>query len=158
MGLLYTASFRNITLGSVAADIISLRNSASATLRIHQLRLSSNYTSDERLDLALRIFTGSFTIGSGGTTATPSPRNGNNTIASKITRFAYNDTTAAVVGTGILYPLEADQWSELAPIDYLWTPETRPEVPVSGLLTLNLANSLAAAGRVTNGFITWEEN
>lgn len=157
MGLLYTAAFRNVSLtanGSSSQDIIELVNAATQSLVIHQIRVTSQYNVDERIDLALFIRTGA--AGSGGSSSiTPSPRNPLNTHASGITSFKTLVTTPGVGGTN--YELEADQWSQLAPYEYLWTPETRPEVPVSDRFCLNNVTTYVGGTRLINGFITWEE-
>jgi hypothetical protein len=158
MSLFYTAPIRNVTLGANAAapqNIFELINGAVVSLRIHHVHLESFYNVDERIDLQFMWLTGT---GSNGNAITPTPRSGNNTIASKVTSFKSMVTGPGTPSTG----LESFQWSQLGPLDLLFTPEERPEVPGSGSgnpyrFALNNANSYVAANRVISGYVTWEE-
>lgn len=160
MGLLYTASARNLSLtanSNTTQDLFELVNGAGAALKIHWVKYSSQYNVDERPDLAFVVRS---STGSGGSAAiTPQPNNLQNTIASKITSFKTLVTTVgALVGT-----YEGDQWSQLAPGEWVWTPETRFEIPCSGSgnpyrWCLNNANTFVAATRIINLWVKWEEN
>lgn len=156
MGLIYTAPFRNISLtanGSSSQDIWELVTPIGVAIKVHQIHLETANNTDERIDLALMLRS---TTGSGGSSAiTPVARNTRDTVASGITSFKTLVTTpGSAVST-----LEAYQWSELAPLDIIPTPEMRLELSAAAIqrLVLNNANSFVGGTRICSGFVTWEE-
>lgn len=148
MGLLYSAPFENITVTDAAQDIVFLATSSSVPIILHSIRVSAGVTTDVRARVQLIRRT---TAGSGGTGITPSEYNGRNTV-SAATTATYARTTPGTAGD----VLQAEQWSLLVPLDWTWTPETRPHVPVSGFIGLNLAAGTGAS-RTVSGYVLFEE-
>lgn len=148
MGLIYSAPFENITVTDAAQDIVFLATSSSVPILIHSVRLTAGVTTDVRARIQLVRRS---TAGSGGTGITPSEYNGRNTVSASTTA-TYARTTPGTVGD----VLQAEQWSLLVPLDWTWTPETRPHVPVSGYVGVNLAAGTGAS-RVISGQIIFEE-
>ena len=156
MGLLYTATFRAITLtanGNASQDLFELVWPSGVALTLHDIQLDDQYNVDERIDLALMTRTGT---GSGGSSAiTPTARNTRNTVASAITSFK---TLVTTPGTGGTLIDSAYQWSALSELERLWTPEMRLELSgAGGRIVLNNANTFVAASRIISGSVTWEE-
>jgi hypothetical protein len=65
---------------------------------------------------------------------------------------SYLVTTPGTIGDIIM----GWQWSQLAPMDFLPTPETRIVIPPSGRLCLNLSTAVAST-RTWSGWVCWEE-
>lgn len=154
MGLMYQAAFRNIALAAVASvDIWELVIPASLSVVIHEIVLSSQFNTDERIDVAVLSRTGT---GSGGSAAiTPQPLSQRNSTASGITSFKTLVTTPGTGGTLISWPT---MWSQLAVLDLLPTPSDVLELPGGvGRYVLNNANFFVGATRQLSGWVTWEE-
>ena len=156
MSLIYIAGFRAISLtanGSSSQDIWELVNGTGQSLELHHLHLESQYNVDERIDLQLLERSAT---GSGGSAAiTPNAVDQLNTRASGITSFKTLVTTpGAAVANGGMEPF---QWSELAPLDLLWTPEDRPSVAPGGRIVLSNLNTFVAATRTVSGWLKWSE-
>lgn len=148
MGLIYTAPFENITVTDAAQDIVFLATSSSVPLLIHSIRVSAGVTTDVRARVQLIRRT---TAGSGGTGITPSELFARNSVSASTTA-THSRTTPGTAGD----VLHAEQWSLLVPLDWTWTPEMRPHVPVSGFVGLHLVAGTGAS-RVVSGSITFEE-
>ena len=129
-------------------DVWELLAPSDAAVKIHWIKLTSTLTTDERVMLRLMRRTAA---GSGGGTGLVE---------------VLADGTSAAIGTSVI-PLVTtpgtagdilltDYWSQLAPWEYLPTPETRIVVPPSGRIGLNLQTAVAAS-RTWSGFIVIEE-
>lgn len=128
-------------------DLLELVNGSTVTAILHQLRIESNMTTDERLRLRLVRRT---TTGSGGTGATEVKVESGD--ASPVLAVSHLVTTPGTIGD----ILEGWQWSQLAPNELLLTPECRIIIPPSGRLCLNLQTAVAAS-RTMSGSVKWQE-
>lgn len=149
MGLLYTAFIENGTLTDAAQDIFTLATSAAVPLKLHQVHLTANVTTDVRA--RLQIIRRS-TAGSAGTGVTPSELFSRNTVAAATTVTSFR-TTPGTAGE-VLHP---EIWSLLVPFDWTPIPELRPQVGVSGFLGIHLVAGTGAS-RSISGWVTFEED
>lgn len=148
MSRVYTVPFVGLSVTNDSdQDIFELVNGTGVAAVVHGFELNSSLTSDERV--SLRLVRRS-TTGSGGTGATEVPLEvGDSTPAVAISTLV---TTPGTIGA----ILQGWQWSQLAPLIYIPPPESRPKLPPSGRLCLNLQTAVAAT-RTWSGSVTWEE-
>jgi len=148
MGVMYSASFDNVTVAAVQ-DLLQVATSTAVGARsatIHEIQLSSNATTDERLRI---IFHSGTTNGSGGSTPTAVPLHPGQAAAQAV--IEANNTTQATNGT----TFQSWEWSVLVPFHYLPTPEARIIVATNDLFHVSLET--APTSSVMSGFIVWEE-
>jgi hypothetical protein len=148
MGLLYSASFENVSMTDAAQDIVFLQTSSAVPITIHEILVTSAVTTDVRARIAIVRRS---TAGSAGTAITPRQLDERNSVAA-VTTATYLRTTVGTVGN----VLDADSWSLLVPFQRLYTPETRIRVAASGFLGLNLVAGTGGA-RTISGKIVFEE-
>lgn len=129
-------------------DVLEFVNGSAASLVLHELRLTSAYTADERVRLRILRRT---TTGAGGSAATEVPIDGGAVITANC---AVNYLVTAP-GTGGSV-LDADEWSQLSPWRWLPTPACMIIVPASGRLALHLGSEVAAT-RSWSVVAKWEE-
>ncbi len=148
MGRIYTVPFDALSVTNDAdQDIFEIVNGSTVAAVLHGFELHSTLTTDERVRLRLCRRS---TTGSGGTGSTEVPlAAGDSAAAAAVSHLV---TTPGTIGA----ILKAWQWSQLAPLIYLPTPETRPVIAPSGRLCLNLQTAVAAT-RTWSGYVTWEE-
>jgi hypothetical protein len=147
-GLLYNFSFPVTTSGTSSVDVMVLGTTAAVPILIHEIRLTSQATTDVRLNLQLlRRTTGP----TGGTTVTGKPLNKRNTVAAAST-FTYLDTTPGTAGD----ILENEQWSVLVPFSRIYTPDERIYVPVSGWIALFFATAPGSASNISGNIVAEE--
>lgn len=144
---IYSVPFDSLTVTNDSdQDIWQILAPSDASVILHHMELYSAVTSDERVNLRLLRRT---TDGNGGT-ATEVPLRG--TAAAVGTVVETLATTPGTAGDVLL----AWYWSQLSPLVYLPTPETRIVVPPSGRIALNLQTAVAVS-RSWSGFIVFEE-
>jgi|SRR6185295_3181992 len=129
-------------------DIFGLGTSATKQLILHEIRLSTSNTTDERLRMQLIRRTG---VGSGGSAVTASPADQGNAIAASTTCRVLD--TAPGTGSTILHCF---QWSQQGEFLYLPAPEDRLVVSVSAFLVLHLQTAVGGT-RTWSGSVTFEE-
>ena len=126
MGRLYTASF-SATSVSAAVDVFEVLASSAKPFILHEVIIaqSSDYgdAAAEGLSVLLKKATGSYTSGSGGSTATPRPHSTNDAAAGPTVET--NNTTQASAGSGSLLTMRCDAFNVQAGWQYLPTPEQR---------------------------------
>lgn len=142
-GLMYTASFDNISITAAAQDIWEFVCGAAAAVLIHSFRLTivptitSGVAQDVRAQFRQLVRS---TTGSGGTAVTPRAVNPRNTVAAAVT------TTRMVTTPGTAGNVwSADQPSIIVPYERIFTPDQRILVPASTRWCLNLEASLGGA-------------
>lgn len=142
-GLMYTASFDNVSITAAAQDIWEFVAAAGVSVLIHSWKVTfvptivSGVAQDVRAQL--RILERS-TTGSGGVAATPRAVNPRNSVAAATT------TTRTVTTPGTAGNVKSsDQVSIIVPWERIYTPDQR--IPLSGgtRLCLNLEASLGGA-------------
>ncbi len=148
MGRIYTVPFVGLTVTNDSdQDIFEMVNGSGAAAILHGFELHSTLTTDERV--SLRLVRRS-TTGSGGSAATEVPVDAGDSAAGLAVSTLV--TTPGTVGAIIA----GWQWSQLAPLIYLPTPETRVSIAPSGRLCLNLQTAVASS-RTWSGHVVWEE-
>lgn len=145
MGRMYSAS-TTLTGQTAAQDLITLTAASNVAAIIHEIRMTTNLTADERNVIALHRVSAS---GSGGSAATELGLDTGNPTAD--TAIVFGNTTQATPGTFI----QQDNWSVLVPYHYLPTPEMRLVVPGGGIVVCELTETITSANISIN--ITWEE-
>lgn len=148
MGRMYTVPLVGISVTNDSdQDIFEMVNGSAAAAILHGFELNSTLTTDERV--SLRLLRRS-TTGSGGSAATEVPLDaGDSAAALAVASLVTTPGTAGAV-------LQAWQWSQLAPLIYLPTPEARIVIAPSGRLALNLQTAVAST-RTWSGYVVWEE-
>lgn len=148
MGLLYSATFENVSMTDAAQDIIAIATSANVPIVIHEFAVTAGVTTDVRARVQILRRT---TAGSAGTSITPRALHQRNTVSSATT-VTYLRTTPGTAGD----QLDSEQWSLLVPFQRLYTPETRIVVNNSGFIALNLVAGTGAARNIS-GRVVFEE-
>lgn len=145
---IYTVPFDNLSVTNDSdQDIWALAGPSDAALKLHHFELYSATTTDERVRLRLLRRSGA---GSGGSASTEVAADGTSaTLGTAVTQLVTTPGSAGDV-------LHAWYWSQLSPLIYLPTPETRIVVAPSGILALNLETAVAST-RNWSGFVTFEE-
>jgi hypothetical protein len=148
-GLKYYCPIDNMSVTNDSdQDVLEFVNGSGVAVVVHQIRLSSSYTSDERV--RLRLLRRS-TTGSGGSAATEKPALSINTVAAALAVSSL--VTAPGTAGDILW---ADWWHQLSPWDTLLIPELRITIPPSGRLGLNLETAVGST-RNWSAYAAWEE-
>ena len=126
MGRFYTASFSAVSV-SAAVDVFECLASTGKPFYLHEIVIaqSSDYgdAQAEGESILIKKATGSYTSGSGGSTATPAKHLTNDAAAGPTVET--NNTTQASAGTGALTTIRSDAFNIQAGYQYLPTPETR---------------------------------
>lgn len=149
-GLMYTASFENLTVTNAAQDIWEFVAAAGVSILIHSIRVtfSPTITSGVAQDVRARfLMQQRSTTGSGGTAQTPRAVNRRNTVAAATTCNS-GVTTPGTAGNNF----GADEISIIVPYERIFTPDQR--IPISGgsrwnlTLVAGLGGSFSASSEV----------
>lgn len=153
MGRIYTAPFQGIAIAA-AQDVFEILCPADTILCIHRFELSDETSeTSEQSTLLIRRGTGSVTSGSGGSTVTPAPLHfGDAASGATVER---NNTTAMVVGTGVLTTLYSWGFNWLNGCLFAPTPEERIWMSPDQRLAFNV--SAPGASRTCSGYVVFEE-
>lgn len=155
-GLMYTVTQQAVVCNTNAWDIFEFAAAAGVPVLIHEIRLTSNATTDVRYGVQVIRRTAAATGGANSVTYTPKPTNKRNTVAAASTVKGYNNSTASgwTVGTaGDL--LDGDQWSVLVPYSRIFTPDCRIDIQGGGFLGFGFSSAPAAI--TVNATIFFEE-
>lgn len=147
MGRMYTVNFSPTAI-TVAADLFELTPGDDMPLLIHGFRV---WQTTELGDAAEEVITlswvrGHTTSGSGGSAATPVPKN-HRDAAATFTAEVGNTTAASVGTTTVAY---STGWNVRAPLEVTLTPEQRIRVD-QGNTTIVLRMGAAPADSTTIG-------
>jgi hypothetical protein len=126
VGRVYSVPIQ-LTAVTTQVDLWDIAPADDKPIKLHAVYLGQSTelgdTAEEQL--GIQIIRGFATVGSGGSSATPTPvGNSIDTAAGATVRVL--DTTVAVVGGGSTTHLHADTWNVRAPYQVIWTPEMRP--------------------------------
>lgn len=150
----HTAVFKGVAVVA-QQDLFEVKASASSIIRIHGFVISQSSevgdAQEEMLQLTCNRGTGTVTSGSGGTTATVTPRMRGDAAFGGVVEV--NNTTKIAVGTGTLTTdLEVHTWNERVPYVWWYPPEARPLILPSDYWTLELettpADSITMSGTI----------
>lgn len=139
-GLIYTASFENVTVTNAAQNIWEIIAAAAVALLVHSIRLTftptivSGVAQDVRAQLNIQVIS---TTGTGGTAVTPTAPNQRNTVAA-VTTFNRLVTTPGSAGAVI----DSENVSIIVPFERIYTPDQRILVSAGKRLALNLSAGL----------------
>lgn len=148
----YSFAFTGVAVSAVQ-DLISLQSTSGGNFELHELLISQiTQTSVELLRLDLKRFSGGYTIGSVGSSATPRPHLFGDAAATCTGRV--NDTTQTTGGTSVT--LLSDVINLINGWQYLPAPEDRLIFNPSQAMVLSLGNAPAAA-RTMSGSIKFAE-
>ena len=142
-GLVYTASFSNVSITNAAQNIWEIIAAAGTSLLVHSIRLTftptivSGVAQDVRALLNVQLIT---TTGSGGVAVTPAPLNPRNTVAA-VTTFNRTVTTPGSAST----VKDSENVSIIVPFERIYTPDQRIPIGGGGRLALNLSAGLGTA-------------
>lgn len=150
---IYSASFDNVSV-TAAQDFFEI-TAGSAGIKIHSVHISqSSDAGDSEAELlrCLMIWGDGQTTGSGGSSVTNVPLDGNNGFAGSAVES--NNTTVATGGTA--KTMHAEAFNVAAGLHYLPPPEDRPIIPANDLFRVNLP-AAPADSLTMSGTIVWEE-
>ena len=126
MGRFYSASFSAVAV-SAAVDVFEVLAASGKPFVLHEVVIaqSSDYgdAQAEGLSVLIKRATGSYTSGSGGSTATPAKHLTNDAAAGPTVET--NNTTQASAGTGALTTIRAEAFNVQSGYQYLPPPEQR---------------------------------
>jgi len=126
MGRFYSVSF-SATSVSAAVDVFEVLASTGKPFILHEIVISqsSDYgdAAAEGLSVLIKRATGSYTSGSGGSTATPAKHLTNDAAAGPTAET--NNTSQASAGSGALTTIRCEAFNVQAGWQYLPTPEQR---------------------------------
>ncbi len=136
MGRIYyqTSDIASFTEG----DVIELNAAATDIILLHSIHIKPQATTDEAFNVILARASGA---GTGGATTGIDP------APALVGDAAFGGTymeAATADATGLT---ELQRWavSTLAGLDVIWTPETRPVVPPSGRIVINVEDAISSA-------------
>ena len=142
-GLMYTASFSNVSVTNAAQNIWEIIAASGTSLLIHSIRLTftptitSGVAQDVRAQLNVQRIS---TTGTGGSAKTPTAVNSRNTV-SAVTTFNALVTTPGTAGA----VLDSENVSIIVPFERIYTPDQRIPITGGGRLALNLSAGLGAS-------------
>lgn len=142
-GLVYTASFQNVTVTNAAQNIWEVIAAAGTSLLIHSIRLTftptitSGVAQDVRAQLNIQTIS---TTGTGGSAKTPSALNRRNSVAA-VTTFNSLVTTPGTLGV----IMDSENVSIIVPFERIYTPDQRIPIGGGARLALNLSAGLGAS-------------
>lgn len=126
MGRFYSASFSAVSV-SAAVDCFEVLAASGKPFILHEVVLaqSSDYgdAAAEGLSVLIKRATGSYTSGSGGSTATPAKHLTNDAAAGPTAET--NNTTQASAGSGALTTIRCEAWNVQGGYQYFPAPEQR---------------------------------
>lgn len=147
MGRLYAVTFENVAV-TASQDFFELAPAANKPIYIHYISLTQNTEMGDAAEeyLRVKIIRGHTTGGSGGSTPTARPLDGNDAAAGCTAEA--NNTTIASAGTAV--DLHAENFNIRSGFLYVPTPECRPRCQNTNLLVVRLmanpADSLNMSG------------
>lgn len=152
MGRMYSAVFSAVSLAA-AQDLFEIVAPADSVVVIHSIHLSqTSDTGDASEELLLvKLNSGATTSGSGGSSYTPVPLNFGDAAFGGTCEI--NNTTQAADGTIVTHLATA--WNVRAPLDIVFTPETRPILSPSRRAVITL--SAPADALTGHGTVFFEE-
>jgi hypothetical protein len=142
-GLMYTASFSNVSITNAAQNIWEFIAAAGVSFLIHSIRLTitptitSGVAQDVRALLNIQNIT---STGTGGVAVTPQPTNLRNTVAAVTT---CNRTVTTPGAAGVVR--SSENVSIIVPWERIYTPDQRTPISGGARWALNLSAGLGGA-------------
>jgi hypothetical protein len=152
-GRLYVVEFHNVTI-SAQQDLFYVKPAADKICVVEAVYLGvtggasdAGDAQEELLDVEMIYLPATVTVGSGGSSFTPTPKSVNDAAAGFTGRI--NDTTKAS-SSGTALNRHSDGWNSRVPYEYLPPPEHRDLVANAAAMVFRLnttpADALAANG------------
>lgn len=148
-GQIYYVSFKAIAISAIQ-DLFEIVAPSDGVLVIHQVKFrQAAQETSENLRLDMIRAEGAYTSGSGGGTATITPRN-TGQGASGITAER-NNTTQALAGSGSLNDLEPGGLNLIPGEDTIWVPDSYPAISPTDafIVALPVAPAASITGSAT---------
>jgi len=151
---MYSAVFEGVTV-SATQDFFEITAPSTGVVRLHEIHITQddNETSQQLPVRILRV-PATVTGGSGGSTPTPRKLGGTTDAAAGAVVKVNNTTPATTSGT--LETLRRQGDNVLNGWHWVFTPETRIDVPPSGVVVVRLVTA-PSAGIPMSGELLWEE-
>jgi hypothetical protein len=158
----YTATVRNLSLAATATDFVTITGSASKTVKVTRIKISTTQTTAGLNEIVLLKRS---TANTAGTSAamTAVPYDANNAAATATClSYTANPTTGTLVANMDIPKIPAPAPATGAPIEYVWdfTKEfVQPPVlrGTAQVLALNFNGAAIPTGLVVNATIEWVE-
>lgn len=153
MGRIYTVQFNGVA-ATAQQDFFEVVAPADSVVLVHEIGLSQSTEVGDAQEEGLSVLlkSGSTTSGSGGSAATPVPKELGDAAFGGTAEV--NNTTKAADGTIVTH--YAWNWNVRAPFVQIFTPETRPVLSPSRRGTVELATTPADSITVS-GYMVIEE-
>ena len=148
MGRIFTSAVSDVASGTAIKDLIEIIAATNVLVIVHSIKVSSVSITDEKFLIELFRLT---TTGSGGTAGVERPHDQGYAAADSLIEF--NNTTQATK-SGVL--IDAQEWSNIIPLELLPFPEDRIEIEGGGGLIVELARIPVTGVNMTQS-MTWEE-
>lgn len=150
---IYTIQFSGVSVSAVQ-DLISAQSTSGGSFYVNEIYLGQiTQTSVEILRVSVKRFSGAYSIGSAGTSATPQKMLFGDAAATATGRV--NDTTQTTSGTAVT--LATDDFNLINGWQYLPAPEDRIKVNPSQAIVLSLDTAPASA-RTMSGYMVIAED
>lgn len=135
--MMYSVSVVGVASPAAIWDVIELNTPADAVVRIHSVYLGQTSDAGDAVAeyLTVQLIKGHATSGSGGSTATPVPKETGAAAAG--TTVETNNTTIASTGTALI--MHADVWNTALPFQYRPTPEERDNLSPSSRMVIRVS-------------------
>ena len=144
-GLMYSASFENVAVGSVDDNFFEL-TLGNAAIAIHFIRMTCDITILFKMRVALQLLT---TASSGGTALSEVPLQRRNTVAAQTT--VETDTNAGIPGATFAHR----HWNQQTAFIYHPAPKSR--IILDSTQNNFIVRSVNGVSRFCSGKIIWEE-
>jgi len=155
MGRVYTVTFANLSLTGDGDDLLEVIAASGKPLQV-LAALFSLYESEtnEQLTGEIRLATGSYTSGSGGSAVTPTKAS--STLPAASFSAEKGNSTSASAGTGALTAMHTEGFPSQGGWAWLPTPEQRPVLQGGEAIVFHLVKGTASASG-WNGTVYVEE-
>ena len=151
MARIYSVPFVNVSVAAVQ-DLFSLQTTSGMAVELHEITIGQvTSTTVASARLSWKRFSGAYTIGSGGNSATPAKLNFGDAAAVATGRI--NDTTQTSAGTSVVF--HGDVFNYVNGFLWLPAPEDRPIIAPSQAFVLSLDNVPSTA--TMSGTLTFAE-
>lgn len=153
----YTVSLAPTSITVATTDLIALASADDVPIKVRAIRVWQTSDVGDAQDevITVQLVRGNTTAGSGGATATPSPKNPKDAAAATTVRVG--DTTAATTGTTTV-PYQSG-WNVRAPLEIIFPEDMMPGSDQgTGFLVLRIGAAPADAITIAASVDFWELN
>lgn len=156
MARMYTVTFSALSLTGNAKDILEIIAAAGKPVRVHgALFTPADSETNEQLSIEMRMATGSYTSGSGGTAVTPG-KHGSSTLPAASFTAEKGNTSNAAAGSGALTAMHTEGIPSQGGFAWVPTPDQIPTLQGGEAMVWHMVTGPAAA-TTFNGTVYVEE-